>query len=271
MLEIACFHVESVELALKGGADRIEFCKNYHTGGYTPELADIKKARAVIDTYAKETGSPAVPLHVMIRVAESSRFVVSDVTKLKEAMRTSAPYADGFVFGCLTSEKKVDAQMLSRLVAAARSNPRLNSQGGVIRRTVIFHRAIDEVSDPAEAIQHLAILGIDAVLSSGGGVNAVEGAQKLKEMVEEGKKHGVEVIVGGSVRRSNITQLKSVTGATWYHSSAKFGTNNVIDWGELVDMDQVKKLKKELIVMDTASREMAQNLIDPAAPCKVED
>ena len=45
MLEIACFNKESAVIATKAGADRIEFCADFHLGGTTPDLEDFKKLK----------------------------------------------------------------------------------------------------------------------------------------------------------------------------------------------------------------------------------
>ena len=57
MLEIACFNKESAVIAAKAGADRIEFCADFHLGGTTPDLEDFQSLKKEID----------VPIYVMIR------------------------------------------------------------------------------------------------------------------------------------------------------------------------------------------------------------
>ena len=57
MLEIACFNKESAVITTKAGADRIEFCADFHLGGTTPDLEDFKNLKKEID----------VPIYVMIR------------------------------------------------------------------------------------------------------------------------------------------------------------------------------------------------------------
>ena len=43
-IEICCFNVQSVLIAEKAGADRVELCANYLEGGTTPSCATIKLA-----------------------------------------------------------------------------------------------------------------------------------------------------------------------------------------------------------------------------------
>jgi copper homeostasis protein len=40
-LEVACFSAEDAKLALEHGADRIEFCADYSSGGITPDLDEF--------------------------------------------------------------------------------------------------------------------------------------------------------------------------------------------------------------------------------------
>ena len=57
MLEIACFEIDSAEIALNTVADRIEFCANVNVGGVTPNIDEFRYLR---EKYHK-------PIHVMIR------------------------------------------------------------------------------------------------------------------------------------------------------------------------------------------------------------
>ena len=57
MLEIACFDSASALTAQKAGADRIEFCVDYHAGGITPDFDALNVIRKQID----------IPVYVMIR------------------------------------------------------------------------------------------------------------------------------------------------------------------------------------------------------------
>jgi copper homeostasis protein len=70
--------------------------------------------------------------------------------------------ADGVVFGLLTAAGEVDAARTRDLLLLARP------------LSVTFHRAFDLTRDPFEALDSLAGLGADRVLTSGQATSALE-------------------------------------------------------------------------------------------------
>lgn len=63
--------------------------------------------------------------------------------------------ADGFVFGVLTADGRVDSQACRRLLDKAGPLP------------CTFHRAIDVAADPFDALETVIELGFKRVLTSG--------------------------------------------------------------------------------------------------------
>lgn len=79
---------------------------------------------------------------------------------------------DGFVFGALKKDRKIDIEHCKLVIEKAREFP------------VTFHRAID-MTDPAQMYNNLNIiqhLGYKRILSSGYAETALKGIDKLKDM-----------------------------------------------------------------------------------------
>jgi copper homeostasis protein len=200
-LEIAAFDAQSAVDASLYGADRIELCADAHAGGCTPTIQCLQEVKA----------SVRIPVRVMIR-PRGGNFVYSDgeFSAMKEQMATLASLADGFVFGILTVENRVDVQRNRELVELAGNKP------------CSFHRAFDELGENMDdELATIRSCGFDAVLTSGGEPNAVSGKETLSRLVKHSRKsNGLRIIVGGGVRHTNIGELIKETQAPWFHSSA---------------------------------------------------
>lgn len=218
-LEIACFNIESALLAQQAGADRVEFCANMELGGTTPLLNDFLTIKSKIN----------IPVYVMIR-PRGGDFVYSNAHF--EQMRNSIIQfknagANGFVFGVLTSNGEVDINRNKQLIQLADAVP------------CTFHKAFDEVENPAIALQQLIAIGFKNVLTSGQQPTAMLGLNLLKQLSEL-TDNKINIMVGGSVRSNNIAALKQEIPSKWFHSSA-------IIQGSAADFDEVKNLKAKLI------------------------
>ena len=199
LLEIACFEITSAETALSSAADRIELCADGHLGGTTPDIEEFRYLR----------GKFQKPINVMVR-PRGGDFYYSD-SEFDVMKRSLQDFynagADGFVFGILNSNHTIDEERSAKLLALA---------GG---RPCTFHRAIDDTPDLDSAFETLIRLGFKTVLTSGGAKSAVEGKHRLSELVSRFGTQ-IDVLLGGGVRSGNIADLREVTGATNFHSSA---------------------------------------------------
>jgi copper homeostasis protein len=218
-LEIACFNTESALIAEQGGADRIEFCANMQVGGTTPSLSDFIELKSKI----------SIPVYVMIR-ARGGDFIYSDLEF--EEMKNSLIHfkeagADGFVFGILDANGNLNV---------TRNKQLLDLADGL---HCTFHKAFDEVVEPFIILQQLIDLGFDNILSSGQAFTAMLGLPILKQLLQQSE-NKINIMVGGSVRSSNIQLLKDELNASWYHSSS-------ILQGDTADLEEVRKLKSTLI------------------------
>ncbi|MFI5310394.1 MAG: copper homeostasis protein CutC [Gemmatimonadales bacterium] len=185
--------------AQAAGVHRIELCGPLHGGGTTPSAGLIARCS---DTLLIST-------YVLVR-PHLGNFVFSDddleIMK-RDVLVAKELGADGVVLGALTPEGDVDADRLAAVIELA--SPLL----------VGFHRAFDRVRDQDEALELLISLQVDHVLTSGGAKTALDGAAKLKALVERAGDR-IGIIAGGSVTAENAAMVVERTGVPWIHGRA---------------------------------------------------
>ncbi|MDD3791347.1 MAG: copper homeostasis protein CutC, partial [Sphaerochaetaceae bacterium] len=146
-IEICLESVESVLIAERGGADRVEFCADLFEGGITPSLGAFKVARA----------NSKIAMSVIIR-PRGGDFCYSDLefASMEEDIKLfKEAGADCVVLGILTPDGEIDIKRTKKLVNLARP------------MEVTFHRAFDVTKDPFRSLDTLIDMGIDRVLTSG--------------------------------------------------------------------------------------------------------
>jgi copper homeostasis protein len=194
--------VESIGGALAAeaeGVDRIELCGLLHEGAVTPSLGLIRCALASVRT----------PIHVFIR-PRIGDFVYDrhDVAvMLEDVAAAKAAGAPGVVVGALTPDGQIDRDLMSKLIAAARP------------MTVGFHRAFDNLADQVAGLETLIDLGVAVVLTSGGPARALDGAARLKQLVEQASGR-IDILAGGGITSSNVAELVNRSGVRHVHGKA---------------------------------------------------
>lgn len=218
-IETACFNLESALIAQKAGADRVELCADMSVGGTIPTIEIIQQARENL----------SIDLYVMIR-PRGGDFVYSmheimymylDILEFKDIG------VDGFVFGILTNDGKIDIEVNKALVDLAKPFP------------CTFHRAFDEVSNYEKALEDVISCGFSTILTSGTFPNVMEGKEVLKQLVIQANNR-IEIMPGGGLRSTNISALNEMVNANWYHSSA------ITDGSEIANPEEIIQLKKKL-------------------------
>jgi len=200
LFEICVEGVDGAIAAERGGGDRIELCAGLVEGGITPSLGTV---RATV-------GAVRVPVMVMVR-PRGGDFLFSplefasmrdDVSALRESG------AAGVVFGCLTSDGRIDEARTRELVAVARP------------LSVTVHRAFDMTADPAAALEALVRCGVDRVLTSGQAPTALEGLPVLRRLAAQAA--GRIVVMGcGALRPDAIGRVARESGLNELHFSAQ--------------------------------------------------
>lgn len=218
-IEIACFNLESATLAQKAGADRVELCANISVGGTTPSIEIIQQARKNL----------TIDLYVMIRPRgenflyseEEFQQMKSDIENIKKLD------VNGFVFGILNEDNTINIEQNKALVELAKPFP------------CSFHRAFDAVSNYEQALEDVISCGFSTLLTSGTFSNVMEGNEVLKKLVEQAKNR-LEIMPGGGLRSTNISELNQIVSANWYHSSA------ITDGTEIANSNEIIQLKEKL-------------------------
>lgn len=217
MLEIACFNVESALIAANAGADRIELCANITTGGITPALSDFVTLKNKV----------TIPIYVMIRPRggdfvyneEERNQMIAAIALFKNAN------VDGFVFGALTQNNEIDIDLNKTLVSLAHPLP------------CTFHRAFDVTTNYTDSLEKVIACSFANILTSGSTTNALNGKAVLADLViQAGNK--INIICGGGIRATNLSEIKQYTNANYFHSAA------IIDDSEVANGEEIKKLKR---------------------------
>lgn len=218
MLEIACFNKESALIAANAGADRIEFCAGFEVGGTTPSLHDFIELKKEI----------TIPIFVMIRT-RGGDFLYNDeeFQQMKEQLLEFKKVgADGFVFGILDENLEINILQNKELVELAGDMP------------CTFHRAFDRVRDFRKSLEDVINCGFRTILTSGTKSNVSEGKEILKTLVDISDER-IDILCGGGLRSTNISEIKNFTRAKNFHSS---GIVN----GVLPDAEEIKKMKSQI-------------------------
>ena len=218
-LEIACFNLESALTAQKAGADRVELCADLLVGGTTPAIEIIQQACENL----------TIDLYVMIR-PRGGNFVYSEAEfeQMKSEIETIKKLGiNGFVFGILKDDNTINIEQNKALVELAKPLP------------CTFHRAFDEVLDYEQALEDVISCGFSTILTSGTFPNVMEGKEVLKQLVIQANNR-IEIMPGGGLRSTNISELDEMVNANWYHSSA------ITDGSEIANPEEIIQLKKKL-------------------------
>lgn len=196
LIEYAVDGAEEALAAVLEGADRIELCSRLDLEGLTPPLEEVRLARRQLD----------VPYVVMIRHHNNGfRYSATDIVQMREQARLSLEAgATGIVTGMLKVDGTVDAHVVSSFVELAEE------------RDTVFHRAFDLVKDQAVALEMLIDCGVARVLTSGGARTAIEGAERIRELVEQADGR-IGVVACGGIRGPAIRQIADLTGVTEVH------------------------------------------------------
>jgi copper homeostasis protein len=198
LIEVAIESVEDAVAAEAGGADRLELCTALDLGGLTPSLG----------TYLEIREACRLPVVVMIRPRPGD-FVYSDpeVRVMGRDIDLFAQYEpDGFVFGVLLEDGRVDESRCGWLVGLAGRVP------------CVFHRAFDRTPDPTEALEAVQALGFARVLTSGQESTAFAGAPAIAETVKQADGR-IGVVPCGRVRANSVVEVVRLTGCTEVHGS----------------------------------------------------
>ena len=203
LLEVCTGSLQSVEAAVKGGAERIELCSALSLDGLTPSIGLLDTVRRLY---------PALTIHVLIRPREGD-FVYTrqEVMVMERDIRAALPFADGIVIGALTPQGDVDMAAMECLMRAAEGKP------------VTFHRAFDVCRNPLTALEQIISLGCRRILTSGPAPRAEEGIGLLRRLSDLSDDRLI-IMPGGGVNAQNARRLLDEVNTCEVHGSCSGGT-----------------------------------------------
>lgn len=200
--EICCGSLEDALNAQKAGADRIELNNAMYLLGLTPSIGTIQQVIT----------NCTIPIVVMVRPRPGGFFynefefrtMITDIEAIVDYD------IEGIAFGCLDENCNIDIEKNRKIIDIIHRH----------NKDAVFHRAFDCVKDPYKSLEELIDLGVKRVLTSGLKSTATEGKEILTKLQHEyGDK--IEILAGGGVNASNLSNLMNETGILQYHSSCK--------------------------------------------------
>ena len=197
LLEICVDNYESLTAAVENGADRIELCSSLREGGLTPPYSFIKAAMHT-----------SVPVFVMIRPRSCDFLYTSQEIEMMQrdiytAKNLGAP---GVVLKVLTASGEIDSTAMKSLIKAADG------------MAVTCHRAVDQVEEVHSAIDKLASLGVNRILTSGQAESPYEGIDTLAKMVQYAQNR--LLIMAAGVNPHDVSEIIQKTHVDEVHSAA---------------------------------------------------
>ena len=221
-IEICCGSIQSAANAKAGGAVRIELCQGLIEGGTTP-------SPATIDYAVRELG---LQVFVLVR-PRGGDFCYNDLeikTMEKDVEYCKKAGVAGIVVGFLHPDGTIDTELTKRFVKLAAPLP------------VTFHRAFDRCTEPLKALEQIIDCGCARILTSGCQPTAMEGAELLKQLVQQANGR-IKILAGSGVTPENAAELKRITNVPEIHGSCKFTRP---DGAWETDVEQVRMLLEQL-------------------------
>lgn len=211
LLEVCVDSIGAALAAIEGGCDRLEVCSSLASGGLTPSCGLLQTIR---------NKHPDIPLFAMIRPRPGDFcYSPQEVEQMRneiDSIRQNS-LANGFVFGLLLKDGTIDEENCKLLLEACGPHP------------ATFHRAFDVCSDPFPALEAITELGFSRVLTSGQQMNAENGIEVLRMLVEKANNR-VIIIPGCGVNHMNVETILRETKAKEFHTSASMAANSLMDF-----------------------------------------
>lgn len=198
VVEICVSSYESLMLAHKYGADRVEICQELSCGGLTPSLALVQ--------YALDLG---LNTQVLIR-PRGGDFCYSSFEKqqiLDELVLYQRLGVQGVVVGALDEFRALDIPFLKQLRILT---PKIE---------LTFHKAFDDLISWRPALEELVAMKFNRILTAGCASSVGEGIPNLKEIISKANGR-IEILPGGGVRENNIREIIAALNPVGIHFSA---------------------------------------------------
>ena len=208
LVECCANSVQSAINGEKGGANRIELCRDLRLGGLTPKRSDIIKTITSIN----------VPFYVLIR-PRIGNFIYTENEHLQ--MITDIQFCknngcEGVVIGALYKNGSINVDQTKQMVRAARP------------MHVTFHRAFDEGNDLQQNLEDVIASGCDTLLTSGQAKNVNLGLDNLKRIVSVSAGR-INILAGSGVNHTNAEGLFNIGIRDFHLSGSEKNTDGVLE------------------------------------------
>lgn len=222
ILECIVQNEKDAIIAEQIGVNRLELVSAISEGGLTPSYGTIKR---IVENVS-------IPVQVMLRPHSFSfEYDESDWNSMREDLLAfEALGVKGIVFGALKNGE-IDQALLEKVIQA------------VPNFDITFHRAFDELHQQADGLEVLCQYSkhIKRILTSGGAKTAVEGKEKLQQLMTLSDVwHGPKILVGAGLQRDNIASVHEFLQANEYHFGTGVRLGNTLANG--FDEQKVKEI-----------------------------
>jgi copper homeostasis protein len=227
ILEVIVSSIEDAVAAERGGANRLEVISHYEAGGLTPSFDLVRDITLTVK----------IPARVMLR--ESEPFVVTDKGEIKRLLGAASALArlpiDGLVLGFLKEAPgagaRIDHDLVSSVLACA---PNLKAT---------FHRAFEELPDPAGAIGELKRHSqIDCILSGSSGEGWAAALGRFVEW-DRAARPEIRMLLGGGIDGKTIEIFCKGSSIRAFHVGRAVREENRIDGTVLAErVGEIKAL-----------------------------
>jgi copper homeostasis protein len=125
--------------------------------------------------------------------------------------------ADAVVFGCLEPDGALDLSAIETLLDACDGFP------------AVFHRAFDVCRDLPAALEILAELGFERILTSGGAPSVIEALDPIAALVQQAAGR-IDILPGGGIKADQVAEILRRTGVNQIHLSARTLQESSMTW-----------------------------------------
>tara|TARA_R110002096_G_scaffold435927_1_gene664254 strand:+ start:23286 stop:24023 length:738 start_codon:yes stop_codon:yes gene_type:complete len=199
LFEVCVDTIQGAIDAVNNGADRLELCDALGIGGTTPSAGLMKRAAKL-----------GVPIYAMIRPRGGDFiFNFEDMDVMLHDIDRCRHYGmAGIVIGMTHENGALDIAKLERLISQA------DGMG------VTLHRAFDVTPDTSEALEQAIELGIERILTSGQRETALEGALKIKSVIDAAAGR-ISIMPCSKINPPNVESLFKIFKVSEIHSSCR--------------------------------------------------
>lgn len=211
--------------AERHGASRLELVSAISEGGLTPSYGTLKET----------LGSVSIPINVVIRPHSFHYFYdEGDMNVVLEDVRqVLALGGNRIVFGALNPDRTINEEALHSIISL---DPNI---------IITFHGAIDYSTSVIDSYKVLMKYkeNVQCLVTAGGEIDGVEGANNLAEMVRLQRQHdGPVVMPGVGLRLSNIEKVHNIIQADIYHFGQGVRKDNLYSNG--FDKNTIDKISE---------------------------